>query len=65
MDKKRILCLFLFLGSIFIGGCETAKGAAYGAAYGISATAAGVGKDTYNAYNFIQAMDRWIRKNLW
>jgi len=61
MYKKGILCLFLFLGSIFISGCETAKGAAYG----IGATAAGVGKDTHNAYNFIQAMDRWMRKNLW
>lgn len=64
-NKAVFLLLVLFSVIIFLGGCETIAGTTQGVAYGVGSTATGMGKDTYNTYNFIQAMDMWFKKNLW
>jgi predicted small secreted protein len=64
MPKKAILLAVLFF-SLLLSGCETAKAAGKGAAYGMASTIEGAGKDTYNFYKFIQAADNWIKRNFW
>ena len=70
--KLILLGFFIFL----LSGCETAKGFSKGMAKGMTGVAGGVGsaigdtaegaaKDTYTAYNFLGALDDWIKENLW
>ncbi len=56
-----ILLVFVILAA----GCETAKGAGKGIAYGVGAAAKGVAKDSHDFWNFIQSTDSWIKNNLW
>ncbi len=65
MKKIKVLLWALFLGIIFISGCETAKGAACGFGTTVEATAKGVGKDTVNLWQGILKADAWMHKNLW
>ncbi|OGX17335.1 MAG: hypothetical protein A3K83_01380 [Omnitrophica WOR_2 bacterium RBG_13_44_8b] len=66
MRGKRILLSGVLLVSfIYLYGCETVKGAGGGIACTTAGTVEGIGKDTKNTYDFIQATDNWIRKNLW
>ena len=76
VKKTGIWLWILFLGIIFLGGCETAKGAAYGVGTtakgigeGVGVTAQGVAtgaaKDTVNFWQAILRADNWIKKNLW
>lgn len=66
---KLILLGFFIL---LLSGCETAKSfskgmasVAGGVGSAIGDTAEGAAKDTYTAYNFISAIDDWIKENLW
>lgn len=61
MRSKVGIAIILFVFVIFIAGCETTKCVAGG----IGATAKGIGKDSYNFWQFIQASDSWIKKNIW
>jgi predicted small secreted protein len=62
------LVVFIFT-LLFISGCETTKGFSKGVASGIGSTvgntAQGAAKDSHTAYNFIGALDDWIKENLW
>jgi predicted small secreted protein len=67
MLKKGALVIMLFL-LVALAGCETAKGVgatAYGVGSGLVSTAEGAGKDTYNFWNFLKSVDRWMQENLW
>jgi len=71
MSRCAKLILFGFF-ILLLSGCETAKGFSKGMAKGMTGiagavgdTAEGVAKDTYTAYNFISAIDDWIKENLW
>ncbi|MEK6727864.1 MAG: hypothetical protein AABY28_04240 [Candidatus Omnitrophota bacterium] len=60
--KKALgLAAILFVGAIFLAGCNTLKGVATG----VGATAEGAAEDVKGAYNGIKKADDWIRKNLW
>lgn len=66
MDKvklraKIILLAVLFAMSVTAIGCETAKGFANG----IGSTAEGIGKDSYNLWNFVKRSGGWVEKNMW
>jgi hypothetical protein len=67
-EEMSLICI-LCLGLVFLGGCETAKGAAGGAAGGIGMTAAGTAHgaatDTKNIWQAILKADDWIKNNLW
>ena len=72
MKKKGILLWVFSLGIIFLNGCETIKGAAYGtgstvvsATEGIGATACGAAKDTVNLWQAVLKANDWIKENLW
>jgi len=66
MIKKIAVPVFLlFSFIIFASGCETAKGVGVGVGATAVGATVGAAKDTQNTYSFIQAMDRWIKKNLW
>ena len=65
VKKKGILLWALFLSIMFLGGCETVKGAACGLGTTAEATAKGVGKDTANLWQAILKADTWIKNNLW
>lgn len=65
MRSKVGIAVILFVLVIFIAGCETTKGVGKGVAGGIGATAKGIGKDSYNLWQFIQTSDSWIKKNMW
>ena len=56
-----MLFAVLMLMVLLVSGCETAKGFATG----IGSTAEGVGKDSYNLWNFLKSADNWLDKNLW
>jgi hypothetical protein len=63
-----ILALVLFL----LCGCTTCttsgrmvKGTARCAVEGAKSVAYGMEKDLHDSYDFIQTLDRWMRKNLW
>jgi len=55
----------LFLGIIFINGCETAKGAACGVASTVGGTVVGAAKDTTSLWKAIIMTDNWLKDNLW
>jgi len=59
--SKTMLFAVLMLMVLLVSGCETAKGFATG----IGSTAEGVGKDSYNLWNFLKSADNWLDKNLW
>lgn len=65
MRKRRIFVEVLFLGFIFLSGCQTAKGAAKGVAYGVESTAVGVASDAKGLWRGILNLDNWIKENLW
>lgn len=65
VKKTGILPWVLFFGIVFLGGCETAKGAAYGLGTTAEAAAQGAAKDTVNLWQAILKTDAWIQKNLW
>jgi len=65
VKKKGILLWVLFLGVVFVSGCETAKGAACGLGTTAVATTKGIAKDTTNLWQAILKADGWIQKNLW
>lgn len=55
-------CLTVFIfAALLLSGCETAKGFASG----VGSTAEGVGKDSYNFWNFLKKTDSWMSENLW
>jgi hypothetical protein len=63
--KKRLL-FFCILGTIFlVGGCQTSLGLGKGVATGAEGAAIGAYSDTRSAFNFIRALDEWIKKNIW
>ncbi len=60
MNKAFVVfsSIAVFLGMIFIAGCETTKGVATGVAEGVS-------KDTKTACSWVKKADNWIKDNLW
>ena len=69
MTKKSFIFLVLTFAIFSATGCETTKGFATGVALGVGSTMGGttqgLGKDTYNAFNFLKAADNWMKENLW
>lgn len=61
IKKAAISVILFFFAVILFSGCETAKGAACG----VSSTVEGAAKDTGGAYNFIMALDDWIKEHAW
>lgn len=54
LNKRSVLLCALFLGVIFISGCETVKGAWHGGSEGAK-------KD----WQALMKFDNQVRKNLW
>lgn len=71
MRKARffVIVAALSVGTLFLFGCNTAKGAATGVATGVGATVVGTAKgavkDVKDTRNFIVKADEWVKKNLW
>ena len=66
MDRKILWALVFY--AVVLSGCETTKGVgktAAGAAAGVASTIEGAGKDTYSLWKFVQAVDNWIKENVW
>jgi len=65
LRKEMFLICVLFLGLVFLGGCETAKGAAGGIGMTAVGTAQGAASDTKNIWQAILKADDWVKNNLW
>ena len=68
MMLKKLYLVVVLLAVVVMSGCETARGFGEGigsVAYGVSQTAEGVGKDSYNLFNSLMAADNWIKENWW
>ncbi len=65
MKKKGILFWVLFLGIMFLGGCQTAKGVAVGIGTTVQGTAQGAAKDSASLWQGILKLDAWMKDNLW
>lgn len=63
--KRSVVAGVLLVSVLFLVGCNTAKGAATGVAYGVGSTAEGVAKDAKGVGSAIVKLDNWIKKNLW
>jgi predicted small secreted protein len=60
-DRQAVLvCVFSAI-LLLCCGCGTVKGVGQG----VSSLADGMYQDARGTCNFIQAADRWIKKNLW
>jgi predicted small secreted protein len=71
MDKMKQWCsgslcvLALLAAGLFFSGCETAKGLGRGLASDVTSLGENIARDSRNAWDFLQASDRWMRENLW
>lgn len=65
LRKEMSVVFILFLGLVFLGGCETAKGAAGGIGMTAVGTAQGAATDAKNIWQKILKADDWIKNNLW
>lgn len=59
--RKIVPAYLLLIVLLFCCGCGTAGGA-YATVQDMSS---GISQDARSAYNFLQTIDRWMRKNLW
>ena len=65
MIRKFALFLVFIVFAVVIAGCETAKGAAKGAATGAKADWQTTQQGAADCWEGIKSADQWVKDNLW